>query len=407
MNFNLIKTIYLKELREVIRDQRMLFLVILLPFFLYPGLFFIMGSIGKSQAEKMVEETITVLMNPEAESTSIYNVLKQDPTLDVKLQQFDQATIDSLKNTIGIQLDDDYQKKISNNQTASIQITGDQSRDVIESRTQQIRLRIEQMNDQLLKERLTSVQLDEQFIEPLNVSTVDTAPKEAKFGKFVGGFLPLMLLLFIFMGCIYIAIDITAGEKERKTLQTLFTAPLKIREIIAGKFLAVFTVGIVSATMNLLSLIVAFFIQISLLGVDTNKISLAISPQGGLWIILLLFFSTVFIAALCLGVVLLANTYKEAQSYVSPLMLLIMIPCILVNMPGMELTASTALIPVFNIGLAFASIIKGSFDVGLIAMVTGFAVLYAFIALYLASLIFNNENVITGEQVSLKALFKK
>ena len=87
--------------------------------------------------------------------------------------------------------------------------------------------------------------------------------------------------------------------------------------------------------------------------------------------------------------------------------MVIMIPCILVTMPGMELTTSTALIPVFNIGLAFASIVKGGFDTGLVALVTAFSVLYAFIALFLASLIFNNENVVTGEKVSFKAIFKR
>lgn len=407
MNFKLIKTIYFKELREVMRDQRMLLLVILMPFFIYPVLFTIIGSIGKSQAKKMGQEKITVLMSPEAEHTSIYDILKQDPTLDLQLKVFDRKAIDTIKNTIGIQLDASYQQKLDGNETAGIQILGDQSRDLIENRTRQIRNRIEQLSNQVLQERLAAVQLNEEFVEPIRISTVDLASKEAKFGKAIGGFLPLLLLLFIFMGSVYIAIDITAGEKERKTLQTLFTAPVKIREIIAGKFLAVFTIGIVSAAMNLLSLIVAFMIQIKLLGVSTSKLALAISPQGVAWLLLLILFSTIFISALCLGVVLLANSYKEAQSYVSPLMMMILIPCILVTMPGMELTASTALIPVFNIGLAFASIVKGSFDVGLVAMVTAFSVLYAFIALYLASLIFNNENVVTGEQVSFKAIFKR
>lgn len=407
MNFNLIKTIYFKELREVLRDQRMLFLVILMPFFLYPVLFTIMGSLGKSQAEKIGKETITVLMSPEAESTAIYNTLKQDPTLDLQLKAFDRATIDTAKNTIGIILEEGYKERLRNNNTAGIQILGDQSRDLIEGRTNKIRTQIEQISQQILQERLTAVQLEPTFVEPIKISTVDVAPKEAKFGKIVGGFLPLLLLLFIFMGSVYIAIDITAGEKERKTLQTLFTAPVKIREIIAGKFLAVFTVGIVSAMMNLLSLVVAFMIQVKLLGGNMSKIALAISPQGAIWLILLVLFSTIFIAALCLGVVLLANSYKEAQSYVSPLMMLVLIPCLLVNMPGMELNASTAFIPVFNIGLAFASIVKGTFDTGLVALVTAFTVLYAFLALYLSSLIFNNENVVTGEQVSWKAIFRR
>ena len=404
MRTHIIKTIFQKELKEVIRDKRMLFLIILLPFFLYPVLFFLIGKVGQNQQEKLSQRSITALVNPEAESTPLYNFLKKVPHIDFKLQSFDKATIDTMSNAIGIQIDPNFTEMVGTNGTAQVIFYADNSKDLLKSRKNILKSSVRQFNQNLLNQRLADAQLSESFIQPIQIQDEDLASKEQKVGKAIGSFLPMILLLFIFMGCVYIAIDITAGEKERRTLQTIFTAPIQVREIIAGKFLAVFSVGIISAFMNLSSLAVAIMIQVKMLGESMSGFALAVSSSGWLWLILIVIFITIFLAALCLAVVLLANSYKEAQSYVSPLMMLVLIPAIMVQMPGMELNATTALIPVLNVCLAIGAIFQGSFNVGLVAMVTGFVFLYAILALFLASRTFGNENVITGEKVDFKSL---
>jgi sodium transport system permease protein len=408
MRTNLVKTIYLKEMREVLRDKRMLFLVILMPFFLYPVLFFIIGKAGAGQQEKMVTEKVTVLLNPEAGDTPVYQLLKEDTSLalNVLLLDFDKAMIDTMKNAIGIVVDDSFTQAMEEKGTAPVTIIANMSDDLIESRSKRISGKLQELNQQILVGRLQEARLEPGFAQPIAIKQEDTSSVGQKVGKAVGGFLPMILLLFIFTGSIYIAIDITAGEKERRTLQTLFTAPVKVREIIAGKFLAVSTVGVVSAAMNITSLVLAIVMQVKLMGASSfGSFSFDIPALGWVLCLLIILFSTVFIAALSLGVVLLANSYKEAQSYVSPLMILILIPSFVAQMPGMELTATTALIPVANIALALASIFKGALDLGLLALVAFFAVLYAAIALFIASLTFGNENVVTGEKVELKAIF--
>lgn len=404
MRTHIIKTIFRKELKEVIRDKRMLFLIILLPFFLYPILFFLIGKVGQSQQERLSQESITALVNPEAESTPLYSFLKQIPHIDFKLQSFDKATIDTMSNTIGVEIAPNFTEAIGTNGTAQVTFYSDNSKDLLKNRKNLLKSSVEQFNQNLLNQRLADAQLPEAFIQPIKILEQDLASKEQKIGKVIGSFLPMILLLFIFMGCVYIAIDITAGEKERSTLQTLFTAPVQVREIIAGKFLAVFSVGIISAFMNLSSLAIAIMIQAKMLGGNMSGFALAVSSSGWVWLILIVIFITIFLAALCLAVVLLANSYKEAQSYVSPLMMLVLIPAIMVQMPGMELNATTALIPVLNVCLAIGAILQGTFNIGLVAMVTGFVFLYAVLALFLASKTFGNENVITGEKVDVKSL---
>ncbi|MFM9948908.1 MAG: ABC transporter permease [Saprospiraceae bacterium] len=409
MRSHIIGTIFRKEMLEVLRDKRMLFLVILMPFFLYPVMFTLIGFVGKSQGERLNTEKVTVLLNPEAESTPIYDLLKTNPTLEVKLEAFEQPALDTMTNTIGVLVSEGYQSTLDSNRSAIVTLYYDSSKDLLDGRVSDIKSSVEELSQNLLLARLNAQQLPQGFVKPIDLREQNIAPQERVIGKIMGRFLPMMLLLFIFTGCIYIAIDITAGEKERRTLQTLFTAPLKVSEIIAGKFLATFLVGVVSAMMNVLSLLVAMYIQVQLLsdGKAGEAFSLPIGPEGWAWMALIIVLATAFMAAISIAVVLLANSYKEAQSYVSPLMMVIIIPAVMSQMPGMELTSTTAMIPMLNISLAIGAIFQGIFNVGHILMVVLFALLYAGLALYLASLTFGNENVVTGEKVKFKALFSK
>lgn len=405
MRLPIIKTIYFKELREVLRDKRTLYLVILMPFFLYPILFTIVGKLGAEQAKKLDTEAVTVLLNPEAEGTPIHIALQRDTTLKIKMINFDKSMLDSLESTIGIRVVNNFDTALVAKQPVGVEIYANTTKDLLDNRKKRVVGMIEIIKQQIVAQRLEEQALEPTFLEPIQITEIDLASREAIMGKIVGRFIPMILIFFIFTGIVYIAIDITAGEKERKTLQTLFIAPIKVSEIITGKFLAVFTVGIATALMNLLSLIVAFIIQVRLLGGDVEKIGFSISPAGWMWMVVLIIFTTIFIGALTLAVVLLANSYKESQSYVTPLMLLITLPAIYAFTPGVELTFATAFIPIVNIFLAMGAIFVGNIDVLLMVIVAGMALLYALLALAFASLTFGNENVITGEKINFKQLF--
>ncbi|MCB0636425.1 MAG: ABC transporter permease, partial [Lewinella sp.] len=369
--------------------------------------FTVIGSVGANQQEKLTTKKITVLLDPAAETTPVYQMLSQDTNLEVKLQAFDRDALDTMKNTLGIVVPADFNERLTRQESAPLTIMANRSDDVLDVRQRILSRQLEVLNNQVRDQRLAAAGYSADFVTPIPVESVDIAPEEQQAGRLMGSFLPMMILLFIFIGCIYIAIDITAGEKERRTLQTLFTAPVRTREIIAGKFLAVASVGIVSAAMNLLSLLLAMNIQAYLLEAEVNAFSLSVSSTGWAWLAVLVLLATLFLGALSLAIVLLANSYKEAQSYVSPLMMLVLIPAMLSAMPGMELTMETAFIPMFNISLAIAGIFKATIEPAMLGLVAGVSLLYGLLALYLASLTFGNENIITGQKVDLKSLFSR
>lgn len=167
MRSNIILTIFGKEIKEVLRDKRMLYLVILLPFFLYPVLFTLIGKVGADQQDKLSSQKVTVLINPEGQGTPVFDLLKADTTLELKTAAFDRAAIDTAKNTIGVWVAPDYAQQIAASGSAKVTIYVDESKDVLSLRKEVIAARLQALNQQILGERLRQAQLSESLIQPL------------------------------------------------------------------------------------------------------------------------------------------------------------------------------------------------------------------------------------------------
>jgi len=210
----------------------------------------------------------------------------------------------------------------------------------------------------------------------------------------LGGMFPYFFVIFCFLGAMAPAIDLAAGEKERGTMETLLVSPASRLQIVLGKFLVVTASGIFTAVSSVLWLYLIF------------RQSKAIPPEviSGIlkvieWKSLLLLFSMIiplcaFFAAILLSVSVFAKSYKEAQSIIAPLNIMIIIPVLIGIFPGIKLNAITALIPILNISLATKEIIAGTIPSLLMAEV--FLVLFALAALGLifCTRWFNRETVI-------------
>ncbi len=407
MRFNIISTIFKKEIKEILRDKKMIYLIILMPFFLYPIMLSVMGNIQVSQQEKMSAQKIALWMSPQSEGSPVFQLLSKDSSLNIELRDFEAEDLKGTEKTMGIIVAATYQQQLDAGLSTPVQLLWDQSQDILSFRSRSIKAQLDILNKQYTFDRLAQKELTPEFIQPFVVQSVDLSPQEGG-NHLLTSMIPIMIFFFIVLGCFQIAIDITAGEKERNTLQTLYTSTATTKEIIGGKFFALVSVGLTSATMNLTSLLVAMRLQAYILGkADAGTMALSLSPIAIIWVIVLVFLATLFIGAFIMAIVLLANTYKEAQSYNAPVMMVILMPAMMAFMPGLELNMDTVFIPMLNTTLALISLLKGSFDLTMLLIVTVANILYGGLALYLASFTFSNENVITGEKVKLKDLFSK
>jgi sodium transport system permease protein len=209
------------------------------------------------------------------------------------------------------------------------------------------------------------------------------------------GLLPLILLLMTVTGGVYPAIDLTAGERERNTLETLMALPVPRFRLLLAKYVAVVTVTMLTGLMNLLAMSVTLYVlqlDKTLLGGNGFTLGLAFK----LFLALTAF--SLFYSALLLLLTSSARSFKEAQAYLIPLLLLSIAPGLVILMPGWELSNGTACIPLVNILLLSRELLVGKLNLipAMVAIVS--TILYGSAALALAAQTFGNDAVAIGSR---------
>ncbi len=214
---------------------------------------------------------------------------------------------------------------------------------------------------------------------------------------------PLILILMTITGAVYPAIDLTAGERERGTLEVLVAAPVPRFALLSAKYIAVVTVAVLTALVN--GVAMTFTLLASGLGP-----LLFGSGAGALHLVflfgLLLLFAA-FFSAVLLCLTSFARSFKEAQAYLIPLMLASLAPGILAMMPGLQLDLLLAVVPLVNVVLLARDLFEGTADPALAGVVILTTLVYAVAALALAARVFGSENVLYSEQSGWADLFRR
>jgi sodium transport system permease protein len=196
------------------------------------------------------------------------------------------------------------------------------------------------------------------------------------------------------MGSMYPAIDLAAGEKERGTLETLLTIPVSRLEILLGKFCVVVITGLTSAVISIIGIFISLR-QVNELPAELlNSVTGFLEPRSVILLVTLLIPVSIFFAALLLSVSFYAKSFKEAQSIISPMTILIIIPAFIGLLPGMNLNVKTALIPILNVSLAAQEILAGKTPIFLLAEVFFSLMVLAFASLLICTRLFEREDTI-------------
>jgi len=246
----------------------------------------------------------------------------------------------------------------------------------------------------LVAERFSKLHLDMTITKAVKIEEHDVATVKERIGKSIGGMIPYLFVIFCFMGSMYPAIDLAAGEKERGTMETLLTAPVPRFQILLGKFAVVVVAGILSALVSLLGIIVALRQVRDIPPEIVNAIMGIIDVQTVLLVLSLLLPLAMFFAAFLLSLSMFAKSYKEAQSLISPLTIVIILPALIGVMPGIQLDPLTAVVPVLNVCLATKEIIAGTIKPMLLAEVYVTLIVLAAISLYGCARWFEREETI-------------
>lgn len=364
----MIGTIFRKELKDTLRDRRTLIMMLVIPVLIFPVILNIFMGVSKSFQEKAANKKVKIGWVGSEENTIAVRLKNIPATLGKKEIQFFQNEAAMQKALKNDSIDFAYVISTSNadKNTETIAIHYDGTELGTKERAEGY---LNVVDEQLKKERYKALNIDESSITPLAYEYVNTASDKEMIGKLAGGVLPYIFIAFGFIGCMYPAIDLFTGEKERGTIETLLTTPVPRWQILFGKMGVVVLSGLLAATSALVGLYLS--IEVFQLVEDQALLDIIHSILSLKFILMLfglLIPLTVFFAGVMIPIAVYAKTFKEAQSIITPLNIIMVLPAMIGFFPGIELNAVTASIPVVNIVLATKELIAGTLDYGLLAL---------------------------------------
>jgi sodium transport system permease protein len=220
---------------------------------------------------------------------------------------------------------------------------------------------------------------------------MDVASTKEQIGVLVGGFIPYIFIIFCFIGCLYPTLDIITGEKEKGTIETLLTAPAARHHILLGKVLAIALIGVCAALMTIGGMYATLRIAADMPAEILQTVTGILSAKFIMMLFAMLIPLSLFFAGLLSSIAVRAASFKEAQSYVTPLMFVVIVPAMIALMPGVKLTWATAFIPILNIALATKEIIAGTINGGMYAATVLSLVAFAAATLAISGRAFSRE----------------
>ncbi len=403
MNLKIIKILVKKEMLDVLRDKKTVLMMLVVPIILYPLIFIgviqVMSMIDSSMEEQtyrvavcsgdgddVLEERLQV---PEEEESYRIETVKADTIDDYESalneKEIDVYVVEEEKG--GKPSYTLYYLSSETNSTYALNIV----EEILDDYKEEIRV-----------QRIEAAGLDtEEILEPIVYEEENIASTEQSLGSIMGMIFPFMLIISLLMGTMYPAIDTTAGERERGTLETILTLPVTSRQLIISKFLTVAVIGLVSAALNIVSMggIAFYMYQIADLTLEEGTLTVAwgsFAPAFLVSILAILTFS-LFISAITMCVTAFAKSYKEANNYITPLMLVVMFTGYIAFIPNIELTRTMAMVPVANISLLLKNLLSFNYDYTVIAIVILSNAAYAILAILFLSRIYDSETILFGD----------
>ena len=313
-------TVMRKELRELGRDRRTLMLSLLLTPLLYPALILGMGYLTENRVRTQVDKTLEIPMVGAEHAPNLVKFLATNGITSAKAPDNLDAAIRTQEIDVALRISPDYADDWRNGRPALVEIIRDSTRRDADIPTQRLQAALNAYSQQVGALRLLARGVDASVARPVNVGLQDMATPEAKQGMLLSVMLPYLLILTSFIGGVYLILDATAGERERQSLEPLLATPAPRGAIVSGKIAAACVIGMCTVVLTLLSL--KFSSQFST-GV-ARQLDVSFIAMAKMLVVLLpmLFIGTSLLTYLAAS----AKSMKEAQSHMTWLMLLPMIP---------------------------------------------------------------------------------
>jgi sodium transport system permease protein len=397
----MIFTIFKKELKETLRDRRTLLMMIVIPVLIIPVILNISVGLMSNVEKEAASKEMRIGIVGKNDSFIAKELISVPSTFGKKKIRFYKDSLSLQKDLksdnldLGVVSDPQLEEKLQLKIPVAILWYFDGSEMGMEERAKSYMQFIE---SKALQKRLEELKINGAQIKPLLPIYKNIASDKEMIGKLAGGFLPYIFIAFGFMGCMYPAIDLFTGEKERGTIETMLVVPVARWKILFGKMGVVIISGLLASTFSLIGLYFSInYSETINIPEITNVIQSILTLKFIVILFSLLIPLTIFFAGILIPLAIYAKSFKEAQSIITPLNIVMIIPAMLVSfIPTFELSYSTACIPVINIVLASKDLIAGTLDYGMLAVSFLVMVVFAISSVFLSNYRFGKESNVSN-----------
>ena len=369
-----------KELREVFRDKKSLAMMLIIPIFI-PFLVFLMSFLFESQATTDITKYNEIGFAYEV--TEIEKTLLE--SMGINIHEGTPAEMEQafLANEVYV-----YVTKNNSEYTMHTK-TSDESMYATTFMEQYF----EEYKKVLQQNILTNANIDPDSV--INVITLkeEVTKEDSYFASYMKNYAFLFIIMAITVSATYPATDATAGEKERGTLETLLTFPIKSRDIILGKFLSVSLSSIITGILSFALAFLSLYFAKDMFTIYANTDLLYNIPALIIGLLIIIIYS-LFISGICIAIASKSKTFKEAQSALTPLTFISLFPSMIAFMIGMPMNNILAFVPFLNISMIFTDINNGIFNGIHIALMFISMLIYIVIILYIIIKQYKSEKVL-------------
>ena len=398
MTWRHIRIVYRKELRDSLRDRRTIISMIVVPVIAMPLLMFGMGALTVKMVSKARGEIPEVMVLGGEDSPKMLAALRASKAVSLVPPGADFTNqIVEKRIRAAVEIPRDFDAAVARGEPTEVRIYNYAGEVRSGFASESLDRFFRNLRDATVRERLQVRNIPQEVLKPFDIVHQNVAPPAKVSGNVLGGLIPYLIIILCMTGAMYPATDLTAGEKERGTMETLLCSPVSRTDLVLGKFLMVLTASLGTVVLSLLSMAGTFHLAKHAVAgslPELPKLAATIAPSSMAGVFLMLLPVAVMLSAVLLAVALFAKSFREAQSYTGPLMIVVIMPAMIGMMPGMELNAGLALVPLVNVSLVCKEMMAGTWHWPYILLIFASTCVYAAAALAWAVWMFQREEVL-------------
>ena len=401
MNLKHIWIVFSKEVKDIVRDRKTIITSIAVPMVIIPLLSMLAGG-SVQNMQNDIEQNVTIALTQESNTKEIKELLNNEiiagfpniSLIDVKEPM--SAITDSTVRVV-LDFEKDYKAKLDEGKPFLVKLIYDKSQTKSEGSIRIVSEAINEFNKKVVADRLQKIGVDVEILEPVKIAESNIANDEKTSLSILSMILPIMIVILISAGGTAPATDLVAGEKERNTFEPLLTTKTKRSSLLIGKYLTVTLFSFVSAIASILGMFLGYIIdpKSMTMGAGTQFSGFSIPGAAIALILLISVLMGMTFAGIQIALSTYAKSFREAQTYLSFLIIVAMIPgYATILMQPNEIPLYMFVVPVLNTISAFKIVLGLNINYTYLTLALVSSVIYVLISLKIAVSLFKRENVL-------------